>query len=76
MKMKVVKVSRGEKKRLKVILVAHKKTTRKEETRRCLSCGRVFRSRGPWNRLCRSCRERVAQVAASGFAVPVNVGRA
>ena len=74
MKMKVVKVSRGEKKRLKVIVVSRRKVI-EEKTTKCLSCGRAFRSRGPWNRLCRSCRERVAQVAASGFAIPVSVGR-
>ncbi len=75
MKMKVVKVSRGEKKRLKVIVVARRKVI-EEKTRKCLSCGRMFKSQGPWNRLCRSCRERVAQVAASGFAIPISVGRA
>jgi len=28
----------------------------------CLSCDRPFRSRGPWNRFCRRCREQQAEI--------------
>jgi len=44
--------------------------------RKCLSCGRVFVSKGPWNRLCKSCRKKVAETSSTDFVVhPVHAGR-
>jgi uncharacterized OB-fold protein len=58
-------------------VVMKEKEQNKKKKRKCLGCGKVFVSKGPWNRLCRNCRERAAEISPSGFVVyPVYAGRA
>ena len=35
--------------------------------RSCLSCGKMFLSEGPWNRICPNCSERNASVSARSY---------
>lgn len=40
---------------------------KKTQIRRCLKCDRLFKSEGPWQRLCPACRQYATEHAQEEF---------